>query len=492
MLGAMAVFCLAGGPARADSEVPLDSWVYRELDRLQAAGLIESGSLSSRPISRQEAARLTAEARRLSTEKDEHRHDAAIARLEQEFAAELADDDRGGRTGYLRPLDEARAGALYVDGPFRPANDRGRDWHEGTNARADVSTLFLWGPLAGYARVEGRHLPADDHDGSGTGGELESGHLKLNLGKWYALAGREPLWWGPGRHGSLLLSDNARPLDLIRVGNDQPVLLPWVFNRVGPLHLEAFLSQIDEEDRPINEPYFAGVRVSVTPLPQLELGASRVAMFGGHGRSVTPNTIDKVITGRGENEDNSVGNQQASVDLRLTLPFRAQPVQLYGEYGGEDMAGNFFSREAVLAGLYLPRVGPWARLDLRIEYADTWLGGHNGHEDVWYRHGLYPLDYDGRIIGHHAGTDARDAYGELGFQATDDLRLWAAADVERHGLGRSHPERQGELTLGAEWWLTRRLAVRGSVTRVELDNAGFEDGRKEDGQWIGLSATWRF
>ncbi|HOX07241.1 MAG TPA: capsule assembly Wzi family protein [Planctomycetota bacterium] len=491
-----AVGCLAlvlsASAARAEPDVPLDSWVYGVLDRLQAAGLVQSGSLNTRPISRREAARMTVEARRIAAEKGERRFDRLIEHLEREFETEIAGVADGTRSAYVKPVDELRGGGLWLDGPDRVYNDNGREHHEGGNGRADVSSRFSWGPVSGALRAEGRLLPADDEERQESGGALAEGYLKLNAGKWFLLAGREPLWWGPGRHGSLLLSTNARPLDLVRVGNDEPVLLPWVFSRVGPLRVESFVARLDDESQPFPNPYFAGARISVIPLPWVELGASRVAMFGGRGRTVDGHTIDSLITGRGENDPNSVGNQEASLDLRLTLPLDIQPVQFYGELGGEDMAGGFFSREAVLAGVFLPRLGPWEQFDLRLEYADTWLGGHGNNDRVWYQHGDYPMTCDGRVIGHHAGTDARDAYAELGWSPVPELRLWAAADFERHGLAEDHPEQQRELKAGAQWWLTERLSLEASCSRVEVDNAGFVEGEESKSTWVSLSAGWRF
>ena len=482
------------GEGRGDVDVPLDSWVYRALDRLQASGLVESGSLSSRPISRREAARLTVEARRRTAERGEKRYDGAIRRLEQEFSAEIRDMDNHTRTSYLRPLDEVRAEGLFRDDASDPYNDRGRESRDGLNTRMSASSRAEWGPFSGYLRWEGQHLPQDGAEPEDASGRVDEGYGRISLGNWNLTAGREALWWGPGRHGSLLLSDNARPFDLLRFGNDQPVLLPWLMERLGPIRVETFLTRLEGDREGPEHPYLAGMRMTIMPLPYLELGASRVAMFGGSGRPVDWQTGRDIMTGRGENEPAGPGDQLASLDCRLTVPWSAQPFQLYGELGGEDMAGFFFSRQAYLAGVYLPRLGPASLLDLRVEFADTDYSRREGYPRTWYTHGTYTegYTYDDRFIGHHAGTDAQDLYAEVGVYVRDDLRLWVAADRERRELSLEHPEMATEYSLGAEWTPWERLTVSLAFTREETNNFEFVSGQDRTGNRIFAGVTWRF
>jgi len=60
--------------------------------------------------------------------------------------------------------------------------------------------------------------------------------------------GRESLWWGPGFHGSTLVSNNALALDMVRVRTAKQVTLPWVFvDLFGPLKFALFFGQLEEE-----------------------------------------------------------------------------------------------------------------------------------------------------------------------------------------------------------------------------------------------------
>ena len=68
----------------------------------------------------------------------------------------------------------------------------------------------------------------------------------LGLGSLEFSIGRQSLWWGQGRHGSLVLTNNAEPLDMIRLTNPNPILLPWVFKYLGPFRFDLFLTELEE------------------------------------------------------------------------------------------------------------------------------------------------------------------------------------------------------------------------------------------------------
>ncbi len=479
--------------------MPLDSWVYRELDRLRAAGLLESGTAGFRPRSRAEITRLLHEARRLSEEKKETRFEAGLARLEREFATELDDDETAREIGwYFRPIEKVRVSYAWLEDGGDVQNDRGREYREGSGPRLSVSSRAAWGPFSGFLQWEGRHLEGDAdalnprEEDDLTAGRVEEGYLRVSLGKWYLEAGRESVWWGPARHGSLLLSDNARPFDLVRFGNDEPFLLPGPLSRLGPVSFEAFLTRL-EEDRAVSEPWLAGARLAISPFPWLELGASRTLMIGGEDRPITWTTFRDAVTGHDENEPDGAGNQLASVDWRLTVPWSVQPFEIYGEFGGEDEAGGIFSRFAYIAGIYLPRLGPSALFDLRVEFANTYADGHGNVPEVWYTHGIYTsgYTYEGRIIGHHAGTDARDLYAELGIYPLPALRLWAAYDWEERVVSLDEPEIRTEYGLGVEWTPHERLTVEAAFVHESVDDALVPE-EPEEGDRFKLAVTWKF
>src|SRR5207245_4269734 len=105
---------------------------------------------------------------------------------------------------------------------------------------------------------------------------------KLTLYNVELLVGRDSLAWGPGYHNALLLSNNAAPLDQIRVGAAEPFLLPWIGKWVGPTQVLIFLAQL-EEQRDNAFATLSGMRLTFAPASFLELGASRTVLFDGLG-----------------------------------------------------------------------------------------------------------------------------------------------------------------------------------------------------------------
>lgn len=455
---------LPGPLLAASTHVPVGSWVYAALEKLESEGLLASGILTSRPISRAEAARLMKEA-------ESGQPSEAALRVIQKLKKEFAPDEAA-PSKYLRPFEEARFKYLYADGTphFLNLNNKGDIISNGSNFRAGLSSSAGIGPLAFYLNPEMRYPEGPATEDAEV--VLVEGYGSLEFWNMELTAGRQSLWWGPGFHGALLLSDNARPFDLIKFTNPKPATLPWIFKYIGPVKLTGFVTRL-EEDRDFANPYLAGIRLDLKPHRYVNIGLARTAMFGGAGRHVDAEVIWEVITARNENVAGEPGNQLGSIDLKVVLPFDLQKVVIYGELGGEDEAGSLPSRVAYLMGAYLPGVLGVDRLDLRVEYGQTYIGKHPG---VWYRHHIYTdgYTYNGRIIGHHMGTDARDLFISAAYESFyGDFE--ALFDIESSGRAVKSKNRSAAVSwsrnlneatkLSLGYYFDRRRTIDGVVGR---------------------------
>lgn len=274
-------------------------------------------------------------------------------------------------------------------------------------------------------------------------------YLRFELGNVAIKIGRDSLWWGPGRHGALLLSNNAFPFDLVQIGTAAPFSLPGFLAPLGRFEIEGFLTRL-EEHRDFPHPRLLGLRFVYRPREDLMIGFSRVTMFGGEGR---PGLTLVDFVGRYFSKPNEAGkfevNEVAGFDLRWRPPLGqilpGHVVELYGEYGGEDEARFRPTKPAFLGGV------EWVheRKRLIIEYANNHVGGF---ADVWYTHTLYTSGYTyrGDIIGHHMGSDAKDLY--IRTELPLSMRWVAGVDfeLERRHLSSPIQERMrrwgGDLT----------------------------------------------
>lgn len=531
LAGVLCAGC-AQEPIRHTTRAKLSSQLWRDARRADALGLTPTATLSSAPVSKGDLARGLSDAHPLSRRGREEepspssggespgrtllvswallpgigawttaaaRSDVEwFERAQERHRARIEDvwEETGCQSTALEPLEELSVEYVYAKRATWFYNQLGREYNPGSNLYlSGRATARLWSAFAFAAEPEFSFLQTSNSDGEGDGtthGAFRE--LSASVRTWVAdvEVGRIPMWWGPSRHGSLLLSTNAQPLDVVRVATPGPVLLPGFLGHLGLIRGETFLTRL-YDDRAIPRPYLWGARLSTRVLPWLEVGASRTALFGGKGRAVKWRTFWDVWTAHGEDKPEGPGDQRASFDARLVVPWWVQPFELYGELGGEDEAGYLPSKFAHLAGIYLPRIGPWHALELTVEFADTEVSGHPG---VWYRNASYPDDgyrYEGRIIGHHVGTDGRDLYAELRVHPFgDETSITAAYNYEARSWPSSVTEKLHQLRLGLEGRVYRKLWIAGFFERDFWKNYGQVAGASEGGTAFGLAAWWRF
>ena len=487
------------GPATAapvSAGVPLDSWIYPALDKLAGLGLLESALQGSRPYTRVEAARLTREALDHAVEgKASPVAGELLRRLAHELRREI-EEVKGNRAGsYLQPLREVRLDYLYQEGEPSSltgstlnarqnalnTNNFGIDYNESHNAQfLFESEARLGNILLVSLRPQLLLREGEDEDPEF---RLREGKVALGLGPIEVSVGRQSLWWGQGRHGSLLLTNNAEPLDMLRITNPTPVVLPWIFRYLGPMrfdlffsHLDGYVADVDESNNAHgNDPDFAGLRLNFKPLPFFEIGAARTTIFGGEGIDVSHSDYLTIFSGRNLTGGEDTSNQLAAFDARIKIAALAG-AELYGEYGGEDEAGGFIAHRAWIAGLYLPKLESSERLSLRLEYAD--LTDESKLAPAWYRHGIFRSGYtwQGKVLGHHVGGAARDFFGEVKLQLPHDVTLVGGVDIEERGTDQPVTEEHLQPFVNIEWALQNGWWMGASFAFDRVKNVNYQTG----------------
>ncbi len=459
----------------ASVNVPVDDDTYDVLLRLEAEGIIQSALLATRPLSRMEVARLILEA-----ERNLEGRSLFMQRLVQSLKKRFR-DERGGtkhiNIEYIKPLDSVYVRYIYSDSDPQEIiyNNDGDNYRKGSNARFGLTSRGDLGRISFYINPEVRYSDVDtDIIMKRAYGILSLAGLEIELGK-------DSQWWGPGRHGSILLSNNPEPMQIIKITNPHPVLLPWAFRYLGPFNFTLFATQLEKE-RVVPKPYLWGMRLNFKPVPYFEIGLQRTALLGGEGRSEDLKTWWDSFTGMGENpgvdiagdpENIEAGDQRMGCDIKLTLPLKWQPLQLYAEAAGEDEAGGLPTKWAYLGGIYLPRIFGLERVDFRAEYANTYL---KNLPNVWYNHDIYRTGYryKGRIIGHHMGTDSRDLFFEMSYRVPE-INGWIklSYDKEKHNLSAATNPTKIESSVGAKFDVGGGVSMEGRFISGRLKN--YED-----------------
>jgi len=483
------------------SSIPLDSWIYPALEKLTGLGLINSSLRGGLPYSRLEAARQVQEATlsadTVSTLPVAHE---LLHRLESELKGSL-DELRGlaNNSGYIKPVRYADFDYIYRDGasssyPEISARQFSLSFNNGGVSCADGSNGQI--RLQGDARI-GKYFQFDWAPllSSSSGDSFDVTWQQLTaavgIGAFELSVGRQSLWWGQGRHGSLVLTNNAKPFDMIRITNPSPILLPWFLKYLGPFHYDIFWARM-EKDRAVSEPYFTGMRIGFKPLPWLEVGASRGIMFGGEGRpDVDWRDFLVILGGRNLVGDKDTSNSVAAIDACVRLPFLAG-TEIYGEYGGEDESGHFLAASAWLAGIYFPKVEPSGRLSLRFEYAD--LSKIDNKAPPWYRHGIYKsgYTYDGRILGHHVGGAGEDLSFEAGLLLRSDLHLTLGVDYENRGIDQPVQEEHIQTSQTVDWYFSKNYSLAINLQYDHVENVEYHKDEDENSMLVsfGLHSRW--
>jgi hypothetical protein len=442
--------------AASSVNVPLDSWTYEALETLEGYGLIDSALSGIRPYARLEVARLVGEAIKkwedlLSHKKpsgfgEEELIPSLLERFKKEFKAELIDMGfvEGSRAPtYLKPVDEVILKYIYqTDNPvIRPQivnppthtiypiyNNDGIVYQKHNNFSTELrGEGRLWNHFSLYYQPIFRGF-----EGDGTYVELEKGYLKAEAINVELEVGRDSLWWGPGRNGALLITNNARPFDLIKLSNPQPFRIPII----GLFKFNLFWSKLDNEQPSIPHPVIHGLRLNLKPHPIFEIGLSQVVIFDGEGRTdLSIGDYFEILYSNKNLGGKKESNQQVAVDFSLRWPNMgkylpiARSLKFYGEWGAED-TGVPPDRRAYLFGLFLGDLFLKGRMDLRLEYTNT---SPASVPRAWYTHPEYPPTYHERIFGHHVGSNGEDIFARLTNYLSPKLLLGLDFNYENHG-----------------------------------------------------------
>lgn len=272
------VIWVAGtGQAAVSVNVPIGDWSYSVVEKLAALGLIESDMRATRPYTRLEMARLTFKARNhfdsLRAADNEAISGqraqlilAILGRLEKEFSADLVELSGAGPSTCVKPIKNVYLSYLYGNHDFKLKNTKGEQFGDGSNVRVGVSSYgVFFSHLAYYLNPEYRYAKSQ-FSGDSQQVDLLEGYGKLEFFNIELEAGRDTLWWGPGMHGSLLLSDNAQPFNLIKLSNPDPVVLPWIFKYLGSIKFAAFWTELGDNGD-VHQPELMGSVSTSSPSP---------------------------------------------------------------------------------------------------------------------------------------------------------------------------------------------------------------------------------
>jgi hypothetical protein len=395
----------------ASPTLPQEHWAVRAAARAEALGLAPGyfPAQRSAPLAAVAAA-LREAAMRAPLERPAMGAVAAgwVRRLEEEFS--------GVRAGERSPLLGASAGVAGAElrGRLRPASGLFAartdpvpladvsEWGGTGMAAAALGPLAL--VAAATATDDGVYVPLWEVSG-------DAGPLSLGFG-------RQPVGYGPGRGGGVILSGQV-PLVRGQIQTARPVHLPWVLRHLGPTTFHTSLTRL-REPRQRGNPWFWTARMGVQPHPRVEVAVSRASIFGGDSIS-TPTNLENVAKMALGLLSLDFENQEVSADFRVRLPTeRWLPATAYLEWGAEDAAGALRDVPGRVVGVLLPALPGVPGVSAGAEYAHFPV--HCCGNPPWYFHAAHPGGwvYRDLPLGHPLGGEGHEA------SVYADAELWDA------------------------------------------------------------------
>ncbi len=450
------LFLFGAGTALAQSSpnIPIDDPVYRDIDRLVSFGLAPDVIYGQRPWSRTEIARLVSGAamkfKDLESPMTPSDNDLSwrigaselLKRLQERFHEELDEE----KVFFIHPLSYVQGEYSYVDADARaiPVN--------GIGGAIDG----MISPLTAYR--EGRHYPdghqmavetehsarltrffslyvrprfqAEIHDNQDVSFNpfIQQLYGKFTVPHFELEAGRDSLEWGQGEFGGILLSNNARPLDMIKASNPSPSFLPWYFRYMGPIRYTVFVANMGPE-REFPRSFLTGFKVSIKPAHFLEMGLSHIMNIGGEG-APTVSFFDGVqeffMHRAGNTQVQNLANHLFGLDFRCLMPFLRNS-QVYLDVAFEDARKWTYMLHHLAnyqAGYYLPRLSQDGAISLRLEYK---------HGSPYYaQSGTFTsgLTLNGNLLGDALGRDGDGFYAKIFWDRSGRLQWRSEFHVE--------------------------------------------------------------
>ena len=461
--------------------LPSSHTLYEDLEALVARGLLPSYPIHTRPLVRTDIARALIESRDRdgAIESDLH-----YQRLARELAREIADLGATPPTPETGPLLDVggreQRFRVALAGHARGDYDEKRAIHWRLRDESSVAArmgLVLWPGFGafeeiGVTRIRGQREFIDaialhtDLEATVLRGEL-TGRVKALT----AALGYDSFRWGPGRRGTLLLSDAAGPMNFL-------LLQGSVRGKIGVTGsaLNAVISAADHR-------YLAAHRIELDLPPRWSLGLSEAARYSSDGLDplyvvgLLPYTVIERIRIREASNDSLRALERANVMASADLAFRiSHGLTLYGELLVDDYAtknSGMPNRIGYQLGFRSDR--PWGAHAVHFlgEYARV----RNYTYSVYYGEDFI---YRARPLGYPLGPDVENVYLESAFDISRDWQLRWSGDFTNHGEGRLGvpwlPSQGGVSTAGLSGVVEERREVWGDARWMPRDNVDLSAG----------------
>jgi hypothetical protein len=510
------------------SDLPVDHWAYDYLDRLKVKGLLDDFLNQTRPISREEVARAIWQTNEAGEAGDSRLSEVERSQLEwllMEFAEELQDYSLSveGEERHLFSWSDQQRG-LILDmvgevwsylGHSANTDRRILDARVTLQARGFLGDELTYGAsfVKGQVRSNLKRVTKDDvgltgyfsSQGHYAYYDWSHAHVSLRF-PWFQLQiGRQPISWGPGIRGNLVISQHAPAYDFFQIRAS--------VRRVKFIHMHGFLLSDVKTERHTPEgfirteyanKFIAAHRLEIGFLSWATLGLSEAVIYGERGLDLAYSN-PLVFFWSAQHSSHDRDNEILGADLRV----RPIPgLDLYGAlfideiYLKKLFAQDARNRVAFQGGIYLVDPLGLEDTDLRLEYARV--------QPCVYTH-KFPVNtyrHDGVSLGHWLEENGDDLYLAARHRFSRQLRITTYLARTRQGERGEQPwchleswrypflwgivDRTLTVGVGLEAELIHQLRASLHYERRERDNKDHLAGEDETLNELSLALSFEY
>lgn len=445
--------------------IPMDSWIYAAMDRLNAFGLTPSQIAGLRPWTRLECHRLIAEAVETLPDKEMELGESLAAEAKsiiEALRSEFGDLDDGSpslvlesvstRNGFIAgtPLNDSyHFGQTWI-------NDFGRPFGKGWNSSTEFSVRAQSGRFFAFLRGEYQHAPGRDaypleirqliSDLDATPLQsakeiadtdrfrLMDSYIGVRAARMDFSFGKQSLYYGPAYGAPLSFGNNAEPTKNLKISSARPFRVPGPMSFFGQARFEFVIGKLGGHAY-TRRPWFNAQKLSFKPSDNLEFGVTRWALFWGVGHPITIGSFFRHFfsvksTGAGYYGDpEDPGDRKFGLDFSYRIPWMRKWMTIYTDSFCDADCDHIPFSYAYSPGIYLSYIPGIPKLDFRAELSSTSpfddqydYGGRHLYWNGQYRSGS--TNY-GNLLGSWVGRDARayQAWSTYWFSPRDKIEV---------------------------------------------------------------------
>ncbi|HEY2745755.1 MAG TPA: capsule assembly Wzi family protein [Polyangia bacterium] len=494
---ALTLVVLTSASAAASPNLPTDDPAYLALDEAVARGRIHLYTGGLRPLT-----------------------EARVRDLL--LAAGVAPDDPllppALRRFWFRPFQRAIArfdafsdDAAPYSTPNRPEQMLGSvsvscEYNEGRPCGTGVGLVSELDSSAGYGRWVSAFtrvlLPVGSANYQ-TGPQLERGYANVELGPVAVEGGRDILVLGPGARAQMMVSQNAAPLDMVRISTSHPIKIPRIPVAVSLLGAVAWL----RDPQTFHNAKLTILRAQLDLFDQFELGATHLLEFNGDGaphldfwEAIEEHFTRKGLVSNGGYVGGDYSNRRISFDGTYTLKYFLG-ARFYYELAFEDLRKEIVDAWLYdgdhLAGIDIPSIGKSGKYGAVVEFQH--IGVRSQTHSTW----TSGMTNAGFTLGTPLGPDSWSLYGSARVDVKR-VRLWPWIEFVRRSDDAYHfvdygpiyrtaygnEETRFRLGLRAEAMLRPDLRADARLLYEHVDTFEFTPGAHRDNGGIELDLTW--